>query len=225
MSTASTDLALINWIPGVKTAKKLIKLTLLAAGAGLIAYYFAGGGKRSTGPVRLLVVGDSLTAAGIYPKALASLLGPRLEAVSYQGWTGKGPAFIAQQLQASSISFNPTHIIVLAGVNAIGSGYTVAWQELQQLWQKLQLTWPEAELIVVQLTPWAGYATSTAIRQVDTLSLNSLIKRSPMPAAVVNPATLGDAQGYLRSGYSADGLHMNQAGYQQLAKLIYNQAF
>jgi len=177
------------------------------------------------GPRVVLALGDSLTASEAYCKALSEDV-PKGSSVTCRGLPGQGTGAILADLKTmypgTSLS-KFTDVVVLAGVNDIASGRSIATitHNLESIYTFIRSA--GARPIAVHLTPWYSYKYR-ADWQKATDAVNLWISQSSLPAAVVKTRDLGDFQGSLLPGYtSGDGLHLNSTGCQKLAELVVTQ--
>jgi lysophospholipase L1-like esterase len=179
---------------------------------------------RPRGPRKVVCLGDSITADGVYGKILESKL-PEGSSVTSLGYVGQGVRVIYSHL-AEALRSNPTDLVVLAGVNDLGGG-----RKAKDIIVDLELLWTEikrsgARLVVIQVLPWAGYPTSTPAKQEETKALNKLIKNSKIPDAIINTSVFDNGSGRLiGAAGSGDGLHPGKEGKIILGRLIHEQGF
>lgn len=200
--------------------------TLWKVGAATVAalsIYLWAASRKPSKPVKVLAVGDSLTASMAYCAALKDQL-PEGSTLKCIGVPGQGTGPILQNL-AANISPDYDYVVILAGVNDIASGRRMdkIQANLESMYLKVRAN--SAKVIAVQLTPWAGHVKGkTLIDQTDTL--NTWIKRHKLPDRVVDTSSLGDFSGRLLSQYgSPDGLHLNNNGSTRLAELVWKKGF
>jgi lysophospholipase L1-like esterase len=180
---------------------------------------------------RILVLGDSLTASGYY-----KLLKLPDATVTGQGWPNHRVAQLMAKAAGLIAQTAPTEAVLLASVNDIAGGRSVAaiCADLDAAWATLHAA--GAKVWAVLPTPWFGYtggagresffadptlakrlrATTDAVREY----IRSRVGQEGGPDAVIDTAGLGDAQGRLLAKYSHDGLHMNGKGYAALAAVV-----
>jgi lysophospholipase L1-like esterase len=200
-----------------------------ALGAGIL---YLATRKASTAPSKvpgprvILAIGDSLTASKDYCEELSKLAAAG-STVSCRGLPGKGTGNIMSDLR---VQYPPaalakfTDVIVLAGVNDIASGRSIATIEhnLTTIYNYIRKAGPR--IVAVQLTPWHSYRYREDW-DASTREVNNWIKSASVDA-VVETFHLGDFQGRLLESYtSGDGLHLNKAGSQKLAALVMTQGF
>jgi len=174
-------------------------------------------------PVRLLSLGDSLTANRAYCEQLEQILVAMDGKVVCRGYAGQGAGVVAAHL-GEAWKINATDIVILAGVNDLASGRPV--EDISEILNDLYYDAQEAGLrvIAVTLTPWMGHARGPKNAK-RTKKLNDWIKSHPVPAAIVDTSVMGDSNGYLLAPYDrGDGLHMTKTGAQDLAILIAMEA-
>lgn len=190
---------------------------------------------RPFGPRRVATLGDSITAAGWYTKALLPLL-PKGSVVQAFGYGGKQVRVIHRHLP-EALAWKPTDVVVLAGVNDLASGRssTQVLNDLRALWTDAKVA--NVRVIAVTILPWARWRT-VANRYVEgglpfgndklpsTREVNAGILANALPDVAVATDSLGDENGRLLTRYDGgDGLHPNVAGHRALARLIAEAAF
>jgi len=220
MSTTSTISRALHKVP---TWGWVIGGTLAATVLALLVWRSRAEAKPlQPGERRVLVVGDSLTV-GYLPKLktwLASddVIGTGLGGAQVAAITKKAAEYYGQQ---------PTHFVVLAGINDVSSGKSSStiYKALEALWRAAKDA-TGAKVVAVLLTPCGGYpkckagtAFATTREQVNNLISSALGTGAPLDA-VVDTSSLGDDNGKLLPEYSSGGLHMTSAGYQKLAELV-----
>jgi lysophospholipase L1-like esterase len=202
----------------METTWKVAIGTALAFGA-----YLWVSSRKPSKPLKVLAVGDSLTASAAYCAALKEQL-PVGSTLSCRGLKGQGTAPILRDLQ-QNIKPGYDYVVVLAGVNDLASGRSLdsIQRNLEQMYLEIRAN--GAQVIAVTLTPWSGHRIGkTLVAKTD--ELNTWIKRHKLPDKVVNTSSLGDFSGRLLSHYgAADGLHLNPEGSAQLAELVWKQGF
>jgi lysophospholipase L1-like esterase len=173
---------------------------------------------RSTTPLRVLAVGDSITA-GNYPVLLEHHLAPGSE-VEVRALTGGGAEQVYNDAYTALASGDYDVVVVLAGVNDLASGRSVSTAK-----EWLQRTYDEAiaagaRVVAVELLPWAGHPVG-AKKVAETEALNLWIRQLDgiLGTRVVSTTSMGDGLG--RSLYAgSDGLHLTRAGNEKLAQLV-----
>lgn len=176
-------------------------------------------------PLRVLVLGDSITAANPgYVDALQAAL-PASAAVTRAGFVGKGAAYLRERLPALLEQTSPTHVVVLAGVNDLASGRSLAAIREALAGIYLKVTAAGATPVAVEVLPWATYANGRKFDLRAWRALNQWITTAAPAGAVVPTARLGDAEGRLPPRLTTDGLHLSRAGHAALAQLIHHHAF
>lgn len=174
------------------------------------------------GALRVVCLGDSITANGGYCRELATHL-PKGSKVKVFGYAGQGTKHILSNID-DVLAFYPTDVVILAGVNDLPrkGGDTVAATNLLKMYATFRQL--GIRVTAVQITPWHGYPTAKGFEQ-NTYNLNSWIAREAVVDAVVNTSALGDNNYYLLPEYSADGLHLTAKGQKVLGGLIATQSF
>ena len=201
----------MSWKVGIATTITALSVYLWAAS------------RKPSKPVKVLAVGDSLTASMAYCASLKDQL-PEGSTLKCIGLPGQGTGPILQNLSAH---LKPVYdyVVVLAGVNDIASGRQMdsIKKNLEQMYLTIRAN--GAQVIAVTLTPWAGHSIGKS-RTVQTDELNKWIRRHKLSDKVVDTSSLGDFAGRLLSHYGrADGLHRNSEGSTKLAELVWKKGF
>lgn len=198
--------------------KWLIGIGVAAAGLGVFLWSRSAAARK---PCRVVCLGNSITAAGIYCTKLEELLPPGSK-TRCLGYVGKGTAAIAKHLD-EALALNPTHVIVEAGINDLASGRSPSYVKahLEEMYRRIASA--GVIPVAVHLTPWEGYRSGM---WAETASINMWIEQYSSAEASVRTEELGDAEGHLLPRYdSGDGLHLNKQGQIELARMILRQAF
>ena len=179
-------------------------------------------------PIRVVALGDSITAHGGYARKLKAILPPG-SVVEYRGFPGKGAQAIYQMLP-HALHLRPTHLVVLAGVNDLASGrslqHTKDW--LTRIYRDARRA--GVKVVAVTVLPWKGYLDRPRFdRNRDVVlrrwaDLNGWIRTQAPVDHVVDTMELSPS-GYLPRGWSHDGLHPNETGHTALAQLIYRKVW
>ena len=194
---------------------------LYLAGAALVVLL---GGRvlygmvKISGPRRVALLGDSLTGGPGYASTLESSLSNR-SVVKVYSYPVKGTAFIRNRV-FEALSWNPTDLVVLAGVNdlASGRGPGVVIDNLADIYAEARAR--GVRVVAVTLTPWAGHFQG-GLRAVETSEVNQWIQYESRADVAIRTQDLGDNFGALKSWYdSGDGLHLNSAGQAALGHLV-----
>jgi len=203
-----------------------LEITLFAGGATLLVFaarrFFKGPRCRYTGSCRVAVVGDSITAGGIYVDALNRAL-PRYEFDNY-GVVGEGTAAILQRLRSVVLPRGYDEIIILAGGNDLGRDNAEDYiaNNIGEMVRAAKST--GARVVLLSMTPWSR--APSLIRRVNrTLLLKSPLWRVDDFVDVWKP--LADRNGGLRREFIGDqmGVHPNRAGHEVIAEKIFRDAY
>lgn len=171
---------------------------------------------RITGPRRVAALGDSMTVGGAYLRRVVKGLAPGSAARAF-GFGGQGAEFIDREGVPKVIAWNPTDVIVLAGVNDMASGRTAraTFGHLAQIYRRLSDR--GIRVIALNVLPWQRYRKATLMNQRETKRLNRLILAQPGPSKVAVFRMLPE--------HYKDGLHLSPAGNKYLGDEIRRQAF
>lgn len=191
----------------------------VAAAVGLgIALFSSSSKAKSTTSLKVLAVGDSITA-GTYPALLEHYLAPG-STVTVRALSGAGAERVYGNAYPALASGEYDVVVVLAGVNDLASNkpVSVASEWLQHIYNEAIAA--HARVVAVELLPWAGHSIG-ATKIAETEALNQWIRQLEGFAGtrVVSTSSMGDGLG--RSLYAgSDGLHLTRAGNEKLAQLV-----
>lgn len=190
----------------------------IAAAIGLGIALFSSSSKAKGVPLKVLAVGDSLTA-GNYPVLLEHYLSPG-STVSVQAVEGGGAERVYHNAYNALASGNYDVVVVLAGVNDLASGRSVstAKEWLQRIYDEAIAA--GARVVAVELLPWASHPVG-AKKVAETEALNLWIRQLDgiLGTRVVSTTSMGDGLG--RALYAGqDGLHLTRTGNEKLARLV-----
>lgn len=192
------------------------QVPVVAITAGVIVFLGARALKAS-GPGRIVVIGDSMVGGAAFKAALLEQV-PSGSSVSIYSYPGQGSNYILGRL-SGALQGNPTHVVVLAGVNDLASGRPseTVKGNLNEMYREIEAA--GAKPIGVQLTPWRGHVNG-AKYQAQTLSVNAWIQ-SQGGVRWVNTGSLGSDNGTLKADYNGgDGLHLSAEGQRALASMV-----
>jgi len=119
-------------------------------------------------------------------------------------------------MDASVFDTQPSHVVLLVGVNQIGSsgsGIARAARDYEEIVRRVRSRLPDVKLIAVSTPPTRGrYANfQDAIRRYNA-RVKAIAERHGAEFLDLH-ALLKDSRGELKSEVSSDGLHFNSAGY------------
>jgi lysophospholipase L1-like esterase len=202
--------------------------------AGLLALACQGASAQSTTNLRLMPMGDSITA-GYLSTTGNGYRGPLFTALSGQvgmldfvgtqydgtmadpdneGHYGDRIDQVASLANAALNEYKPNIVLLLLGINDINQGYQVstAPDRLGSLIDQILAAEPDATVLVAQLVVNANASTESNVVTFNA-ALPSIIQtrtNAGKHVALVNMSALTTAD-------LADGLHPNDAGYQLMA--------
>lgn len=202
---------------------------LLAGAAFLGAFLLV---RRSTmgtipnQPRRVAALGDSITADGGYLDELLKNL-PAGSATRKWGYSSQGVDVIRAHV-AEVLAWQPTDVIVLAGVNNLPAGQRAPLvgnitRGLQEIYDQLKAG--GVRVVAVQVLPWGGYPTHNRYGQERLDNLNAWIRVASGPDVVVDASSSLSDGTKLRPELTRDGLHPNGQGHVALGRAIADQAF
>lgn len=173
-------------------------------------------------PARVIFLGDSITDGWKLEKYFPDK--PYIN----RGISGQTTSQMLVRMYPDVINLHPAAIIILAGTNDIArnTGPQTAemiednFRAIVELAQHHNI-----KVILCSLTPISDYtASKQSIRRPssDILTLNDWLKKyaEQVHAVYVDYfSTLVDSNGYLKEGYSRDGLHPDDRGYALMAPI------
>ena len=191
----------------------------------------AGEPKRAAKKRIIIAIGDSITANSWQKVPYTDSLQKRVKGsrVITLGYGGKQTAFIARKLtsELKKLKERPDDIIILAGVNDIGSGKSVGHitGNLQSMYREAKEA--GARVIAVKILPWHARKSSRGKEHI-TDAVNAWIESSPDVDVVIEGSQMRseDPSKYeMSKEYTKDGIHPNNEGRKMLAKIIADKAF
>jgi lysophospholipase L1-like esterase len=179
--------------------------------------------KLAPDPQRVVFLGDSITDGWKLQQYFAE------KPYVNRGIGGQTTAQMLVRLYPDVINLHPAAIVILAGTNDIArntGAQTVEMIEdnfraITELAQKHNIV-----IILCSLTPVSDYTPrKQSIKRPppDILLLNEWLKKyaDQIHAEYVDYfSALADGSGFLKEGYSMDGLHPNDKGYALMAPLV-----
>jgi lysophospholipase L1-like esterase len=169
------------------------------------------------------LLGDSLSAGVAYRTELEALLGP-CSAVQAFAHPNQGTGVIKSHLW-EALAWEPTDLVVLAGVNDLASGRSVdtVISNLQQIYGLASAE--GVRVIALTLTPWGNHPKGSML-QYETDLVNDWIRFNSPADVVVDTSPLSDGTDAAHPALvGADGLHLNTTGQKALAQEVYLQGF
>jgi lysophospholipase L1-like esterase len=176
----------------------------------------------SGGPPAVVFMGDSITDMWNLEKYFPG------KAYANRGIGGQTTAQMLVRMYPDVINLHPAVMVLLAGTNDIARN--TGPQTLQMIQDNFRAMAELAQahnikLVICSLTPVSDYTARKQTAQrppSDILPLNEWLKKfaGQIHAEFVDyHSALADAKGYLKEGYSMDGLHPNDKGYALMAPL------
>lgn len=165
----------------------------------------------------ILFIGDSLTEWGNWDE-----LFPAINIVN-QGKAGDKTADILKRLY--SIECQADMVFMMAGVNDLGDNLSniLIMNNISEILERLKSLFPKALVHSYSILPVSRE------RAKDALSIKNIIELNKKIADISEKAEcdftdmypfFSDEMGYMNRDFSADGLHLNQKGYELWASLI-----
>jgi lysophospholipase L1-like esterase len=178
---------------------------------------------RPAEPSRIVFMGDSITDMWKLEKYF-----PGKPYVN-RGIGGQTTPQMLVRMYPDVINLHPSVMVIMAGTNDIAHNTGPETIEMIQDNFRAMAELAQAhniKLVICSLTPVSDYTSRKQTVQrppSDILSLNEWLKKFAdlIHAPYVDYySALADAKGYLKEGYSADGLHPNDKGYELMAPLV-----
>jgi lysophospholipase L1-like esterase len=178
---------------------------------------------RPTDPARVVFMGDSITDMWKLEKYF-----PGKPYVN-RGIGGQTTPQMLVRMYPDVISLHPSVMVILAGTNDIA--HNTGPETIEMIQDNFRAMAELAQehnikIVICALTPVSDYTGRKQTVQrppSDILLLNEWLKKfaDQIHAAYVDYySALADAKGYLKEGFSMDGLHPNEKGYELMAPLV-----
>lgn len=169
-------------------------------------------------PLRLVVLGDSITAWGSWPAAVDAA-SPHLVLVHNAGVAGNTTAQMLVRLDRDVLAYQPDVVVLMGGTNdrclrSQPATVTQAAANLRAIIERLHA----AGVVVVLMTipPCLGLA--------HILPMNAAIRRlaavEGTPLVDIYAALVGKGDAYVPAYQCGDGIHPSAAGYARMAQAI-----
>ena len=172
-------------------------------------------------PDNYLFLGDSLTdyfdLESYFPN----------QPVVNSGIAGNTTDQILASMKTRVYDYNPSKIFLLIGTNDLRDGkpQEAVVQNIEKIIEEIQINRKQAEIFVESLYPVnASVSSAVGIRSNETIqNINAQLQEycNEKDLTYIDLyAKLQDEQGNLQTQYTVDGLHLNDAGYQVVAKVL-----
>lgn len=169
-------------------------------------------------------MGDSMTAAGIYPAAVISGLPSGWTAANF-GISGDNTQGMLNRI-ASVTSGAPEYVIILGGVNDLTGGVYTASQTIANLQAIVTAAHNTgSKVVLLTILPFGNNVSWTSGIQTNLNTVNTAIKTTITNVDYVidtyaKMGQTGSGQNLATSYDSGDGKHPNTTGYNRMAALI-----
>jgi lysophospholipase L1-like esterase len=170
----------------------------------------------------VVLVGDSLTEGWERGDRTARFLPALASRVLNRGIGADTTRGLLRRLDASIFALNPSHVVLLMGVNDLASEADVvpAAERLAEIVRAVRARLPDVPLVLVTLAPLRD---RFAARNPLVVALNAHVRRlaeeSRCPLIDLH-ALLVDAEGLLPASHSSDGIHWTDAVYELLGREV-----
>lgn len=173
--------------------------------------------------------GDSITQYCPVEEIYASYIASSGQQVYNRGIASETTQDAIKRLDSNVLSINPGTLVILYGCNDIGQKIPVSRTvaNMEEIIVRVRKKNPDVHIIMQAVYPvreqgnglpaklLIGRRTCEKIKQLN-IALEELAKR--MGISFVNLTDiLADESGQLRTEYTADGLHVNEIAYRQIA--------
>ena len=143
------------------------------------------------------------------------------------GITGNTTDQILASMKTRVYDYNPSKIFLLIGTNDLrdGKSQEAVVQNIEKIIEEIQTNRKQAEIFVESLYPVnASVSSAVGVRSNETIQninaqLQEYCKEKDLTYIDLY-AKLQDEQGNLQTQYTVDGLHLSDAGYQIVAKVL-----
>jgi lysophospholipase L1-like esterase len=178
------------------------------------------------GRQHVVLVGDSLTEGWELGGRTAKYLPSLAPRVLNRGIAGDGLGLgssrgIRHRLDASVFDCNPSHVVLLAGVNDVGrdgSGVKRSATHYETVVRAIRERLPQIPIVLVTLAPARGnYAALNPHIQAYNAHVQRIAAEHGAALLDLHPL-LADDEGELKAAWTGDGLHWKNAGYQVLGR-------
>lgn len=180
--------------------------------------------------MKIIAFGDSLTVGYLspfeatpYAEFLQPLLDPQTE-IYIAGISGETTDDMLRRFDRQVIKNSPDCVIILGGTNDLGWGVSID-QIIANL-IRMYGTARKAGIIPVAcaIPSLLGADEFIPPRRELNRRIQAAAKESEIPFADLFTPT-ADSFGRLRQVYSQDGLHLTPAGYQKIARILFDSVF
>lgn len=175
------------------------------------------------GGENIVFLGDSITEQYDLEKYYANM------SIVNSGISGNTTDDILSNMYERVYRYNPTKVILLIGVNDLGSGKTVdsVYQNILKIISEIKENRPSTKIYVESIYP-INDSTNEKIEKIcvnnkDISELNKKLKNHFVNNDVeyidINEK-LKDDDGRLKLEYTKDGLHITELGYSKITKIL-----
>jgi lysophospholipase L1-like esterase len=188
--------------------------------------------------VKVATVGDSISVDppgsdlyNHYPSLLKSVYGVSTSDSFAVGasQTGSSPSpFKGMRLQYSENVAGKGYdaLIIMGGVNDVASGVSASTTEANLDWMYSQAKTAGMKVVAISILPWGCFSSSSPAMMVKTKEINAWIKTNSNVDFFIDAYDeFNDGNDCLKASYNLDNIHVNRAGHDKLALMIYNQVF
>jgi len=188
--------------------------------------------------IKVATVGDSISVDppgsdlyNHYPSLLKSVYGVSTSDSFAVGasQTGSSPSpFKGMRLQYSENVAGQGYdaLIIMGGVNDVASGVSASTTEANLDWMYSQAKTAGMKVVAFSILPWGCFSSSSPAMMTKTKEINTWIKTNSNVDYFIDAYDeFSDGSDCLKASYNLDNIHVNRAGHDKLALMIYNQVF
>ena len=187
---------------------------------------------------KVVTLGDSISidppASDLY-NHYASLLKSKYNVTTSDSYaiggaqTGTSPSpFKGMRLQYSEDVVGKGYdlLIIMGGVNDVASNVSASTTETNLDWIYTQAKSAGMKIVAIPILPWGCFSSSSTEKKATTKEINAWIKSNNKIDYFIDAyEEFNGGDDCLKDIYNLDKIHVNRAGHDKLAEMIFNQVF